>query len=171
MRAEEEREERNEEASKPKKKKKKKKKANSQTIGENVRFPLFREEEAQVHRELPLQMKRANNTQFDPYFPSSQSYGQYGSDNPLHYYYNNPPPSNNRKGSTYSYRSSIPSLPKSLINNEQDSARDVMMRTVSSYKSNRSFPTKNSSGRVSRRESSSSSSTLLFETRLMYFSS
>lgn len=137
-----------------KKKKKKKKKAIPQSIGENVQFPLFREE-ARVHSELPLQMKRANNAQFEPYFPSSQSYGQYESDNPQYYHYNNPPMSNNRKGSTYSYRSSTPSLPKSSISNDQDSVRDVTMRTVSSYPS-----IKNLIRRESRRESTSSSSTL-----------
>ena len=135
-----------------KKKKKKKKKAIPQSIGENVQFPLFREE-ARVHSELPLQMKRANNAQFEPYFPSSQSYGQYESDNPQYYHYNNPLMSNNRKGSTYSYSSSAPSLPKSST--EQDSVRDVTMRTVSSYPS-----IKNSRGREPRRESISSSSTL-----------
>ncbi len=59
-----------------KKKKKKNKKSNLHSIGENVKFPLFREE-ARLHSELQLQMKRANNAQFENYFPVTQSYGQY----------------------------------------------------------------------------------------------
>ena len=164
-REEGEEEEKKEELAKKRRKKNKKRRNNPPVIGENVRFPLVREE-AQVHSELPLQMKRAGDISSVPYWTAPSNQGRGVETNSSPYYYNNhpPPPPTGERRPSYSYTSSTPSsLLNSTINSEQQASEgDVTMRTVSSYPSSRSPSSKISStrsARTARRESASSLST------------
>ena len=158
---EEEREEegeKKEERAKRARKKSKKGRKSLPVIGENVRFPLVREE-AQIHSELPLQMKRGD---VEPRWIATPNQGRAAETNSTRYYYNNRPPPTDERGSSYSYRSSAPSTLNSTFDNEQQrgSEGDVTMRTVSSYPpSSRSPSSKISStrsARMARRTSMSS---------------